>query len=143
MTGLEVVVGFLVAWGLRKAGRVGEHVDAMVDAGLDRLYDVVAAKLGADPALERLQLEAAESGEVGDRTQARVRMSLEEAVEEDPEFARQLEAAAQQAAGQSVAGERGVAVTGGVNASGSGIAIGGVTGGSVAFGTDPSRPART
>jgi hypothetical protein len=150
MTGLEVVVGLLVAWGVRKARRVGKRVDETVDEaldlGLDRLHDLVTGKLGADPALERLQLEAAQSGEVGNRTQARVRMSLEEAVEEDPEFAQRLEAAvqeAQKAVGQATADGHGVAVSGGVNASGSGIAIGGVTGGSVNLYQDPSGPART
>jgi hypothetical protein len=147
VTGLEVVVGFLVAWVVRKARRVGGQADAIVDealdAGMNRLHKVVTAKLGTDPALELLEFEAAESGEVGTRTQARVRMSLEEAVESDPSFARELAAAvreAQVASGQTVAGDHGVAISGGVHGSGSGVTIGGVTGGSV---TLPFRPERT
>jgi hypothetical protein len=98
--GFEVAVGFLIAWVVRKMGRVGRRVDTEVDqvldAGLDRLHDVVAAKLGGDPALEKLRSEAGESGEVGPRTQARVRLALEEAVEQDPAFAAEFEAAVAQ-----------------------------------------------
>jgi hypothetical protein len=146
VTGLEVVVGFLVAWVVRKARRVGGQADAVVDevldASMNRLHKVVTAKLGTDPALELLEFEAAETGEVGTRTQARVRMSLEEAVESDPSFAQELTAAvreAQVASGQAVAGDHAVAINGGVHG-GAGITIGGVTGGSV---TLPSRPERT
>jgi hypothetical protein len=152
--GFEVAVGFLIAWVVRKMGRVGQRVDTEVDqvldAGLDRLHDVVAAKLGSDPALEKLQSEAGESGEVGPRTQARVRLALEEAAEQDPAFAAEFEAAvaqvqaAQRGDGGASAGDRGVAVTGGVHADHGGVAVGGVTGGSVSFGErqDPPRSVR-
>jgi hypothetical protein len=154
MIGIEVAVGFLIAWVVRKAGRVGRRVDAEVDqvldAGLGRLHDLVVAKLSGDPALERLQIEAGESGEVGTRTQARVRMALEEAAAQDPAFVAELEAAvaqvqaAQPGGGQAWAGEHGVAVAGGGHATDGGVAVGGVTGGSVSFGErrDPPRSAR-
>jgi hypothetical protein len=154
MIGIEVAVGFLIAWVVRKAGRVGQRVDTEVDqamdAGLDRLHDLVAAKLGGDPALEKLRGEASESGEVGARTQARVRMALEEAVEQDPTFTAEFEAAVAQVqamqrgdGGVSV-GERGVAVAGGVHADHGGVAVGGVTGGSVSLGErrDPPHTVR-
>lgn len=115
--GIEIAVGFLIAWVVRKAGRVGRRVDTEVDqvldAGLDRLHDLVVAKLGGDPALEKLQSEAGESGEVGARTQARVRLALEEAAEQDLAFAAEFEAAvaqvqaAQRGDGGAAAGERG------------------------------------
>ncbi len=48
---------------------------------------MVTEKLGADPAVQTL-VESPE--EVGDRTKNRVKLSLEEAVETDPEFAKAL-----------------------------------------------------
>jgi hypothetical protein len=149
MTGLEVVVGFLVAWFARKAGRVGKRIDSMadevLDAGLDKLHDVVIAKLGGDSALAKLATEVAETGEAGTRTQARVRLALEEAAEEDHAFATALEStlATLQGSG-AAAGHHGVAITGGVNADYGGIAIGGVTGGSVSVERpDPTGPDRS
>lgn len=136
--GFEAVVGFLIAWVARKMGRrVDIEVDRAMDAGLDRLHNVVAAKLGKDPALEKLRAEADEAGEVGPRTQARVRMALEEAAEQDPVFAAALDAelrTLQRDTDQASAGDHGVAVSGGVHAADGGVAIGGVTGGSVSFG---------
>ena len=143
MTGLEVAVGWLIAWAVRKAGRVGKRVDAEVDqaidAGLDRLHDLVAAKLGDDPALDKLRDEAAKTGEVGTRTQARVRLALEDAVEQDPEFTAALEH--EVAALESAGGSHNVVVHGDVRADHGGISIGGVTGGQVTLG-DPRRPDR-
>lgn len=139
MIGFEVVVGFLIAWAVRKAGRIGRRVDVEVDramdAGLDRLHDLVAAKLGKDPALEMLRTEASESGEVGARTQARLGLALEEAAERDQAFAAALESElARLRPGAGQAGGHGVTISGGVHAADSGVAIGGVTGGSVSFG---------
>jgi hypothetical protein len=154
MVGLEVVVGFLVAWFARKAGRVGRRLDGMadevLDAGLARLHEVVASKLSGEPALEKLAAEAGESGEAGPRSEARVRLALEDAVEEDPAFAAELDAAVarvREAGGVvgATTGDHGVAVTGGVHADRGGVAIGGVTGGSVAVESrqDPSGPDRS
>ena len=67
LIGLEVLVGYLIAWGMRKARRAGTRLDAdvdeVMDAGLDRLHEMIAAKLGDDPAVAKLELEAA-TGEV-------------------------------------------------------------------------------
>ena len=61
VTGLELVVGYLAAWAVRKARRVGRHADAKVDraldAGLRRLHELVAGQIGADPALLKLETE--------------------------------------------------------------------------------------
>jgi hypothetical protein len=96
VTGLELVAGYLVAWGVRKLNRVGkrldEEADEVIDAGLDRLHDAVAAKLGADPALEKLDAEVAQGLEPGERTQRRVQDAVEDAAEADPEFAALVEA---------------------------------------------------
>jgi hypothetical protein len=95
--GLEVAVGLLIAWFARKAGRAWKRVDGMtdeaMDAGLDKLHDVVIAKLGGDSAINQLETEVAETGEAGTRTQTRVRLALEEAVEQDKAFAADLESA--------------------------------------------------
>ncbi len=57
-----VVAGYVVAWALRKARRAGGRLDAeadgVIDASLDRLHEVVAAKLGGHPVLAELVEEA-------------------------------------------------------------------------------------
>ena len=96
MIGLELVAGYLVAWAARKAARVGkrldEQTDEIIDAELDRLHNVVTEKLGLDPALEKLELEASQGQQPSDRTLRRVQDALEEATEEDPQFKDLLEA---------------------------------------------------
>jgi hypothetical protein len=95
--GLELAAGYLAAWAVRKArrvaGRVDERVDAVTDAALDRLYEVVAEKLGADPALARLEAESTPDGEPGERTLRRVEDAVAQAAEDDADFARDLEQA--------------------------------------------------
>ena len=53
-------------WGLRKARRVGGRLDAaagaVIDGGLDRLHEVVEARLGGHPVLAELVEEAEEAG---------------------------------------------------------------------------------
>jgi hypothetical protein len=143
VTGLEIVVGMLVGWFARRAKHAGEQIDKKVDdaldTGLQKLHDLVAGKLHDEPALKVLEGEVVDTGEATTRTQARVRLALEEAVDTDKTFATQLTAAteevraAQTAAGAPVAGPgpHGVATHGGVTATHGSIAIGGVTGGSV------------
>lgn len=96
MVGLELVAGYLVAWGVRKLRRVGarldEETDEVIDAGLDRLHDAVAAKLGADPALGKLEDEVSQGLEPSDRTLRRVQDAVEEAAVDDPEFGATIEA---------------------------------------------------
>ncbi|MGH3511324.1 MAG: hypothetical protein ACRDQV_08295 [Pseudonocardiaceae bacterium] len=97
MTGVEFVVGYLVAWVLRTARRVGKRldervdadVDVAIDAGLERLHELVVAKLGGDPALAKLEVEAKEGVE-SPRTHERVRLALEDAAEQDPSFGVEL-----------------------------------------------------
>lgn len=89
MFGAEVVVAYLAAWGMRKAHRLATRVDseadAAMDAGLDRLHELVVDKLRDDPSLKRLESEAA-GGEVSDRTRSRVQLALEDARDEDEVF---------------------------------------------------------
>jgi len=98
VTGIEIAIGYLFAWAVRKAqhvaGRADREVDRALDAGMDRLHDVVSGKLGSDPALHRLAEEAASGRESpSDRTRQRVLLALEEADETDAGFAADLEQA--------------------------------------------------
>jgi hypothetical protein len=97
MPGLELVAGFLVAWVVRKARRVGgrldEEFDAATDVGLERLHEVIAERLGGDPAVSKLEEEATRTGEVSDRTARRVTDAVDEAAEADRVFADALLAA--------------------------------------------------
>jgi hypothetical protein len=124
--GLEVAVGFLIAWFARKAGRAWKRVDGIadevLDAQLDRLCKPIVAKLGSDAALRQLEAEASQTGDAVARTQERVKLALEEAAEQDPAFAADLKAA--------VANASPIAIAGNVRADG-GLAIGNMTGGSV------------
>lgn len=141
---LELLAGYVVACLLRKLKRVAtrtdEEIDHVVDTALDRLYAMVTEKLGTDPALARLEEEAAEDGETP-RTRQRVALAIEAAAEADPEFASRLEelAASLRQAGVQ-AGRYGVAAGGDVSirASTHGVAAG-VIHGSVSTG-NPQAP---
>ena len=95
MMGLELVAGYLVAWAVRKLKRAGkrldEETDDVIDAGLDRLHDAIADKLGTDPALVKLEADVAQGQEPSDRTRRRIQDAVEEAVENDPDFAAVVE----------------------------------------------------
>ncbi|SER90603.1 chromosome partitioning protein [Actinokineospora terrae] len=129
--GLEVVVGFLVAWAIAKGRRVAERADGIIDetldAGVDRVRALVSSKLDGDPSLERLATEAT-TGTVTDRTTTRVRLALEEAVEQDPEFATRLLEAVRAASPQVQSGA-GQSVSGTVE--GSNVQVGGNVGGAI------------
>ncbi|MFJ1768425.1 hypothetical protein ACIOD2_49470 [Amycolatopsis sp. NPDC088138] len=135
--GPEIVaaVGFLIAWAVGKARRVGKQVDdvadQVVDAASTRLREVLLRKLSADSALRQLELEA-ESGDVRDRTTQRVTLSLTDAVEQDTVFATKLRSALADARGSGVTfttSDR-IVVNGPVTASGHGHGIAfGVVGG--------------
>ncbi|MFE2970415.1 hypothetical protein ACFXKC_43580 [Streptomyces sp. NPDC059340] len=96
MTGLELAVGYLIGWAVRKARRVADRADAEVDqaldAGMDRLHEVVVTRLGTDPALEQTLAEAASDQEaVADRTRLRLQLALEDAAERDAAFQQALD----------------------------------------------------
>ena len=134
MVGVELAVGYLFGWAVRKARRVAGRADAEVDqaleAGMDRLHGLITARLGQDPALERAR-EEAESGreELSERTRRRLVDSLEDVAERDPAFAKALE--------ELMSKLQAVVADGGVSAAVDGQAIGGnvdvhAEGGSVA-----------
>ncbi|MFF4490519.1 hypothetical protein ACFY0F_29235 [Streptomyces sp. NPDC001544] len=127
MTGVEIAVGYVFAWLVGKARRVAVRADTEVDrgldAGMDRLHELISAKLGQDPALERAREEADAGQEVpSERTRRRLVDSLEDAAEHDPSFAEALEDLVRKLQSAVAAG------SGGVSATGDGQAIGGSVG---------------
>lgn len=93
---MELAVGYLIGWAVRKARRVADRADAEVDqvldAGMDRLHEVVVTRLGTDPALEQTLAEAASDEEaVADRTRLRLQLALEDAAERDAAFQQALD----------------------------------------------------
>jgi hypothetical protein len=105
MIGFEpFVVGYLASWVMRKVRRVGERADGrldeVVDARVDRLCDLVLGKLGAEPAVQQLEREAAE-GVDSERTRLRLQLAVEEAAEQDTEFADTLRSLVEEIRGQS------------------------------------------
>ncbi len=92
MTGIEIAVGYLFNWAVRKGSRVAKRADAefdtVLDASMDKLHTLVADKLTTDPGLRKLEQEAAAGrDQPSDRTRQRVLLALEDAAEEDPGFA--------------------------------------------------------
>ena len=161
MTGVELVLGYLAAWAWRKArrvaGRADTELDQALDAGMDRLHELVAGKLAGDPALGQLEAEAGADLEVvsvRDRTRERVRLALEEAAETDPGFAARMAEiladvqTAEQRAGDgiSTAGVRSAAVGGHAVVHAEGGSAAALTMGDVTLGAvpaDPPRPGRS
>ncbi|MER7859693.1 hypothetical protein ABTX61_11350 [Amycolatopsis japonica] len=141
--GLEVVVGFLIAWAVGKARRAGKRVDGVTDQVIDataaRLRDVLLNKLGGDSAIQTLQLEADESGEVSDLTQQRVTLAIEDAVKRDTQFASELRSALAEAekGGSLLAASAEQAVSGSATATGSGGVAIGIVGRDATFGNNP------
>src|SRR5262249_14327332 len=146
---IELVVGYLAAWGIRKLRRATAAVDAeadrVVDAALDHLYQVVTDKLGDDPAVAKLE---AAPDQVRDRVRQRVELALADAADDDPDSpgartrAGEAVRRAEQATGpEAVPASRGGVAAGGdidVTASDGGVA--GVNLGDVSVGYPPGRP---
>jgi hypothetical protein len=98
--GAEVAVGYLFAWLVRKGRRAAQRADGQVDKAIDttvdrfggKLNELVAGKLHGEQSLVRLQ-EEADSGaaEPSERTQKRMTLALEDAMEHDPSFGDALE----------------------------------------------------
>ena len=88
-----VVAGYVIAWAVRKARRVGggldREADEVIDASLDRLHEIVAARLVGHPALAELVEEAeavGNGGEVSDLTRQQVELALTAAARKDEAF---------------------------------------------------------
>lgn len=157
VVGWDVVVGYLIAWGVSKARRVGKgldnDVDLVVDSALERLHATVADKLGADPALAKLEQVAIAGDEIPERTLRRVVDALADAADGDggadfrariaAQLAELVDAGARPAALAS--GERAVAVAGDLDVKAEGGSVAAVTAGDITLGSppvDPSQPGR-
>ena len=157
-----VVAGYVIAWAVRKArrvaGRLDAEADAVIDSGLDKLHEIVAAKLGAHPALDDLDDEAATGdGQVSELTRQQMELAVTAAARKDEAFGQavtelvaQLRTAEQTGGAQVVAGAGSTVLTGDAHAhaEGGGIAFGQVAG-NVQAGVvaqqppDPSEPGRS
>jgi hypothetical protein len=126
------------------------EVDAVVDGGLDRLHDAVAAKLGLDPAWADLRAEAEEDEQVSDLTRQRVELSVKAAAAKDADFATALTDLVTQlraATGPSAVGAGSTAIGGDVevHAESGSVAAWNITGGVHVEPPppDPSAPGRS
>jgi hypothetical protein len=155
-----VVAGYVIAWAVRKArraaGRLDRETDGVIDASLDRLHEVVAAKLGGHPVLAEIVEEAEATGDgggVSDLTRQEAVRAIANAAEEDDGFGQVVKELvfrlrqAEQAEEPAVMAGPGSAVFTGsaeARAESGGIAFGQVAGDVyVAQGAeDPSRPRR-
>jgi hypothetical protein len=152
MIEVGLVAGYLAAWAWQKARRVGseldQDVDEVLDSGLERLHEVVTAKLGSDPALAQLDTEAGSGGQVSARTSRRVEDAVAEAVDQDEAFAALLQAIVAELARRApsgvavAAGDRAVAVSGNAMISADHGSAAALTAGDVSIGRppDPTNP---
>jgi hypothetical protein len=89
-----LVAGYVIVWAMRKARRVGGRLDAetdgLIDGCLDRLHDVVAAKLDGHPVLQELEEEAdvaaSSDWQVSELTRQQMELALVAAARKDEEF---------------------------------------------------------
>jgi hypothetical protein len=156
MDGIELVIGYMAAWAWQKArrlaGRADAEVDQALDAGMDRLHELVSGKLAGDRALAQLETEAGSNLEVesvSPRTRERVRLALEAELDADPDFRARLAAALarlQEAESPSrvMAGDHGLAARGDVDIHAEGGAVAsGVIHGTVNVGNPQTPGPRT
>jgi hypothetical protein len=151
-----VAAGYVIAWAVRKARRVGGRLDAeadgAIDACLDQLHEVVVAKLGGHPVLQELEEEADEAAsgdwQVSELTRQQMELALIAAVRKDEVFGQavmelvaRLRKAEQAAAGAVASGAGSAVFTGDahVEATDGGIAFGQIAG-DVHVGREPAGP---
>ena len=82
-------------WLFKKAKRVAkradQHTDEMLDAAVDRLFELVKPKPAIAPLLDRLEQEASDGlPEPTERTRRRLEDALAQDAEDDAEFAAEL-----------------------------------------------------
>ncbi|WP_370376240.1 tetratricopeptide repeat protein [Catenulispora sp. GAS73] len=124
---------------LRADQKVDQAVDATVDQVSERLHTLVAGKLSGDSSLVKLTQEASlGAAEPLVRTQTRVALALEDAADQDPEFAAALMEVVRQlqnAYGEVSSGDGGVSVGGNLQVqAGGGSFAAAVVQGDVSFG---------
>lgn len=146
-----VIAGYVIAWVLRKTGRVAARLDTeadlAIDSGMDRLHELVTTKLSRDPVVDDLREEAATvEGEISDLTRRRLELAVMAAARKDEVFGQALNELlgrlreAEQTRPSPAAGPRVFTGDARVEATGSGIAFGQV-GGDVNIGhAEPRNP---
>jgi hypothetical protein len=97
---IGIVAGYVIAWAIRKvrrvSGRLDSEADGVIDASLDRLHEVVAAKLGPyHPVLADLVEEARDAasgdGEIGEVTRQQLELEIAAAAQKDESFRRTVD----------------------------------------------------
>ncbi|MFE6766444.1 hypothetical protein [Streptomyces sp. NPDC057689] len=119
---MEVVVGMLIMWAAGKVRRAGRDLNGITDRALElstqRLWEVVEAKLGTDPAIRRLVSESEQNGDATPSARTQAETALQDAADRDPRFAAALEAiVSERAGGGGTAGAAG-GPTNGIRAGG-------------------------
>ncbi len=91
MTDVDAAVRYLTTWAWQKARRIGGRIDLdLTDktwADLERLHRVIAAQLAGEPVLGQLLFEPPPTSHVPavrPLTAERVRLALQNAIEDDP-----------------------------------------------------------
>ncbi|MCD5311033.1 hypothetical protein [Kineosporia babensis] len=88
------MAGYVAGWLVRKTGRAASAADArwddLQDQAIQKVYEIVAIKLAGDPALKRIEAQAASSDIVAPQTQQHLQMAIEEAASTDDQFAARL-----------------------------------------------------
>ncbi|MFG2595786.1 hypothetical protein [Streptomyces sp. NPDC048462] len=101
--GMDVAVGMLIMWAVGKARRAGGQLNGLTDHTMEllvqRLWELVDAKLGGDPAIQQLVSESRENGDATAPARTRAENVLRDAADQDPRFAAQLEAILSNAGG--------------------------------------------
>lgn len=94
MVGVDVqagaAVGYLVRKARRVAGRADGAADEILDAGTDRICELIAGAVGGEPVLALLD-EQAQAGTESERTMRRAEDAIAEKIEADADFRKRLE----------------------------------------------------
>ena len=114
MMGIELAVGYVCAYLVRKArragGRVDEDVDQALDAGLDRLHALVQERLGESPGLQEAEQLSALAGATADDVTGKAEKLKEEMTalsRRDSTFAAELQKAVN---GVSITDSKGIQI---------------------------------
>lgn len=136
------VAGYVIAWLVQKTRRAAERLDAKVDAAVDacleRLYELVAARLDGHPVLDDLTEEVATAdGQVSELTRQQLELAVKAAARKDNDFGQAVtELLARVCQAEIASGGPAVSATGStvftgdvhIETSGDGVVIGQIAG---------------
>jgi WD40 repeat protein len=98
LMGMDVVVAFLVEWAAKRvSGRIVERADYAVDAAVDRMWTIIAGKLGGHPAVVRFRETALQVGQIPSHVRDEAEQVLRSAAVTDQRFAQDLQEAVRNA----------------------------------------------